>query len=143
MSQPVEGLAKSGQPRILMSMHIPSWETITTAGTQVGASEESGATPLIQMCYGSPALSRSVLQRMIVKKVTHLVSLMLAVCLWADLGGLVKTGQHQSLTTIPFLRLESITTAGTRLEIQTESGASPPIQISSGSTALFQSVCQQ
>ena len=53
---------------------------------------------------------------------------------------LVKSGQNKNLmsTTIP--RWESTTTAGTLLGILKESGATPLIQISDGSTALSQSV---
>ena len=74
MSQLVEELVKSGQNKNLMSTTIPRWESTTTAGTLLGIQKESGATPLIQIRNGSTALSHSVLQHMIVKKVIHLVA---------------------------------------------------------------------
>ena len=106
----------------------------------MGILEESGATPLIQMCDGSTALSRSVPRRMIVKEVHYLGSLMLAIFLSHKVGGLVKAGHHRSLTSIHLLDLATITTAGTQLGIPKEFSASPPIQIGTGSTALSQSV---
>ena len=60
MSQQVEELAKPGQLNSLMAILSLSWEIISTAGTQVGTLEESGATPLIQMSFLSTALSQSV-----------------------------------------------------------------------------------
>ena len=142
MSQPVEELAKPGQLNSLMAILSLSWEIISTAGTQMGTLEESGATPPIQICDGSTALSHSVPRRMIVKKVHYLASLMLAICLSHKVGGLVKSGHHRSLTSIHLLDWETITTAGTQMGILREFSATPLIQICSGSTALFQYVQQ-
>ena len=143
MSQQVEELAKPGQLNSLMAILSLSWEIISTAGTQVGTLEESGATPLIQICDGSTALSHSVPRRMIVKKVHYLASLMLAICLSHKVGGLVKSGHHRSLTSIHLLDWETITTAETQLVIPREFSASPVIKICTGSTALSQSVHKQ
>ena len=62
MSQLVEELVRSGQPRNLMSTHILMWESTTIAGILMGILEESGASPLIQRSNGSTALFQAVLQ---------------------------------------------------------------------------------
>ena len=53
---------------------------------------------------------------------------------------LVNPGQNKNLMSIQIPKWESTTTAGTLLGILKESGATPLIQISDGSTALSQSV---
>ena len=62
MSQLVEEIARSGQPRNLMIAGIQSWEGTTIAGTLMEILKESGATPLIQIRIGSTALFQYVLQ---------------------------------------------------------------------------------
>ena len=53
--------------------------------------------------------------------------------------GLVKSGQHKNLMSIPLEQnWGSTTTAGIRPEFLLESGASPLTQMSYGSIALFQ-----
>ena len=82
MSQTVEEFVKPGQLKNLISMVKLRWESTTIAGTLqrlVLGVKESGATPLAQIRDGSTALSQFVLQHMNVKKVTHLVSHILAV----------------------------------------------------------------
>ena len=55
----------------------------------------------------------------------------------------VKSGQHNNLMSIPLEQSwESTTIAGIQLRILMESGVTPLTQISDGSTALFQYVCQ-
>ena len=56
---------------------------------------------------------------------------------------LVNPGQNKNLMSIQIPKWESTTSAGTLMGILEESGATPLIQISDGSTALSQSVHQK
>ena len=58
------------------------------------------------------------------------------------LGELANSGQPHNLMSTTILRWESTTTAGIQVVNLVESGATPLIQISGGSSALFQSVRQ-
>ena len=86
MSQLVEELVKSGQHNILMSNGLLRWESTTTVGIQMAILEcgmesgllESGATPLIQISDGNPALFHIVMQHTTVRKVSRSVSVILA-----------------------------------------------------------------
>ena len=142
----MEGLVKPGQNKNLMSTTILRWESTTTAGTLIGILEESGATPLIQISDGNTALSHGVEQSQRVvnvrKLALHLVDTILEKSMSQQAEGLVKTGQCHSLMRIAILMWESTTTAGILLGILVESGATPLIQISGGSSALFQFVMQ-
>ena len=76
MSRLVEELVKSGQRHNLMSTHLPVWDSTITAGIQMdGILEESGASPLTQISYGSTALFHIVMQHSTVRKVIRWVSL--------------------------------------------------------------------
>ena len=73
MSQLVEELVKSGQPRNLMIAGILRRESTTIAETLMGILKESGATPLTQLENGSTALFQFVVQHTTVRKAIHWV----------------------------------------------------------------------
>ena len=70
ITRSVEGLVKPGHPRNPMNPSSQTWarwerlrqEITTTAGTRMGILEESGATPLIQICDLNTALFQSAEQ---------------------------------------------------------------------------------
>ena len=110
------------------------WESTTIAGTLLGLLEESGASPLIQIRHGSSALFHSVLQHMIVKKVIHLVPIIMAVWLSQLVEELVKDGRPWRMSW-----WENTTIAGTHLGLLMVSGVTLPQDLSS---VLFQNVGQ-
>ena len=73
MSRLVEGLVKSGQHNNHIKPIFLMWESTTTAGTQMGILQESGATPLTQIRNGSIAMSKGVMPHTTVRKVIHWV----------------------------------------------------------------------
>ena len=77
MSQLAEELVSFGLPQNLISTALLMWESTTTAEIQVGTMVESGASPLTPISYGSSALFRYVTLHTTVRKVIHLVLVIL------------------------------------------------------------------